>query len=582
MKKTEAGKQQFSAEKLIDAAILLIIVLSFALLIFQFHTSGIKTAGPAVNSFFILQPQSVTEEVIPEYAGIRRSYQFDMSKLPVSSARTRHFFVYLRHTIASVEIDGKTAADTGENRNVFHIGHTPGNYWLSVPIYDIYYEKPFSLTLTPVYHSVQNEQPVFYLIDREPLLNMIVLPKEMPMIAMSFFVITTGFFLMIIAATIGLDPQERERLLYLGAFSTAGGIWKLCGLSAATLVLDYTGQQKFIWNTGVCCYMLMLVFSLRHFAVLRSDDSSLTAKACCLLSAAASILLLVLQALNLAELHETVVWYGIGMAVLHLLALLGHKPNRDEILWLVPAFLSLAIDLGIYLKSGSISTAPVFMLWIILNLFIRGFGFLRMVIRRERELRIKDEELRGAKIQTMISQIRPHFIFNTLASVNMICEENPKRAAEIISDFSQYLQSNFSALATSELIPFSEEMRHVKAYLNVEAALYEDQLSVEYDTVFTAFRLPPLTLQPIVENCIKHGFGRDTSSLHIIIRTRQTGSGAEIQIEDNGPGYDPSPDGAIHVGLVNVKERLNLMCGGTLQLDTGSAGGTLVTIIIPA
>ena len=578
----KAGKKLFLPEKIIDAVILLLIVLSSALLIFQFRTSGIKTAGPAVNSFFILQPQSVTEEVIPEYAGVRRTYRFDISKLPVSNARTRSFFVYLRHTIASIDIEGKTAFDTGEDQNVFHIGHTPGNYWLSIPIYDIYYEKPISLTLTPVYHSVRNEQPVFYLIDREPLLNMIVLPKEMPMIVMSFFVITAGFFLMIIAATIGLDPQDRARLLYLGAFSTTGGIWKLCGLSAATLVLDYTGQQKFIWNTGICCYMLMLVFSLRHFAALRSDNSSRTGKACCLLSASVSILLLLLQAANLAELHETLVWYGIGMAVLHLLAIPGHKPNRDEVLWLVPAFLSLAIDLGIYLKTGSISTAPVFMLWIILNLFFRGFGFLHLVIRRERELRVKDEELRGAKIQTLINQIRPHFIFNTLASVNMICEENPKRAAEIISDFSQYLQSNFSALASSELIPFSEEMKHVKAYLDVEAALYEDQLSVEYDTVFTAFRLPPLTLQPIVENCIKHGFGGTTSSLHIIIRTRQTGTGAEIQIEDNGQGCDPSPDGAIHVGLVNVKERLDLMCGGTLQFDTDSAGGTLVTIFIPA
>ena len=559
MKNMKAGKKRILPKKIIDAVILLLIVLSAALLTIQFYSPGTKTAGPALNSFFILQPQSVTEEVIPEYAGVRRTYRFDISKLPVSNARTRNFFVYLRHTIAAIEIDGKTAFDTGEDQNVFHIGHTPGNYWLSIPIYDLYYDKPIRLTLTPVYHSVQNEQPVFYLIDREPLLNMIVLPKEMPMIAMSFFVITTGIFLMIIAATIGLDPQDRARLLYLGAFSTAGGVWKLCGLSAATLVLDYTGQQKFIWNTGICCYMLMLVFSLRHFAALRSDDSSRTGKACCLFSAAVSILLLILQAANLAELHETLVWYGIGMAVLHLLALLGHKPNRDEILWLVPAFLSLAIDLGIYLKNGSVSTAPVFMLWIIMNLFIRGFGFLRLVIRRERELRVKDAELRGAKIQTLISQIRPHFI----------------------SDFSQYLQSNFSALSTSELIPFSEEMKHVKAYLDVEAALYEDKLSVQYDTAFTAFRLPPLTLQPIVENCIKHGFGGDTLSLHIIIRTRQTGTGAEIQIEDNGQGFDPSPDGATHIGLTNVKERLELMCGGTLRLEPGSAG-TLVTVIIPA
>ena len=174
----KAVKKIFLPEKIIDAVVLLLIVLSFALLIFQFHTSGIKTAGPAVNSFFILQPQSVTEEVIPEYAGVRRTYRFDISKLPVSNARTRNFFVYLRHTIAAIEIDGKTAFDTGEDQNVFHISHTPGNYWLSIPIYDIYYEKPISLTLTPVYHSVRNEQPVFYLIDREPLLNMIVLPKE--------------------------------------------------------------------------------------------------------------------------------------------------------------------------------------------------------------------------------------------------------------------------------------------------------------------------------------------------------------------------------------------------------------------
>ena len=581
MNKTEPVKKQFSSEKIIDIAIFLIFLLSAALLIFQFKSSGLKTAAPAINSYFILQPQSVTEKVIPEYTGIRRTYQFDISKLPVSSARTRSFFVYLRHTIAEVDIDGKTTVDTGEDQDVFHIGHTPGNYWLSIPIHDVYYEKPFSLTLTPVYNSVRNEQPVFYLIDREPLLNMIVLPGEMPLIAMSFFVITTGIFLMIIAVVIGLTPPDREKLLYLGAFSTAGGIWKLCGLSAVMLVLNYTGQQKFIWYTGICGYMLMLVFSLRHLVALRSDERNHIGKVCCLFSAAVSILLLVLQAANLLDLHETLVWYGFGMAVLHLIALLGHKPDRDEILWLVPAFLSLLFDLGIYMKTGAISTAPVFMLWIILNLFVRGFGFLRLVIRRERELRIKDEELRGAKIQTMISQIRPHFIFNTLASVNMICEENPKRAVEIISDFSQYLQSNFSALATSELIPFSEEIKHVKAYLDVEAALYEDQLSVEYDTVFTAFRLPPLTLQPIVENCIKHGFGGDTSSLHIIIRTRQTGNGAEIQIEDNGQGYAPSPDGAIHVGLVNVKERLDLMCGGTLQLVPCSTG-TLVTIFIPA
>ncbi len=124
-------------------------------------------------------------------------------------------------------------------------------------------------------------------------------------------------------------------------------------------------------------------------------------------------------------------------------------------------------------------------------------------------------------------------------------------------------------------------MKHVKAYLDVESALYEEKLTVTYDTAYTAFRLPPLTLQPIVENCIKHGFGENVSSLHIIIRTRRTADGAEIRIEDNGCCYDPSSDGAIHIGLENVKERLNMMCGGTLEL-TPSGSGTLATVFIPA
>ena len=211
MKKTEAGKKLILTEKIIDALILLLILLSAALLAFQFYSPGTKTAGPAVNSFFILQPQSVTEEVIPEYTGVRRTYQFDMSKIPGNKGRGRTFFVYLRHTAAVLKMDGEAIVDTGEDPNVFHIGHTPGNYWLSLPIYASYDEKVIDLTLTPIYNSVRNEQPLFLLIDKDPLLNLMVLPGEMPLIAISLFAITVGIFLMIIAVVIGLDPQDREK-----------------------------------------------------------------------------------------------------------------------------------------------------------------------------------------------------------------------------------------------------------------------------------------------------------------------------------------------------------------------------------
>lgn len=580
MKRQEDHKSRYFPERLIDAVILLSFILALALIAFQYISPGMISLSPAVNPYRILQPQSVTEEVIPEYTGVRRTYQFDMSKIPGNKGRGRTFFVYLRHTAAVLKMDGEAIVDTGEDPNVFHIGHTPGNYWLSLPIYASYDEKVIDLTLTPIYNSVRNEQPLFLLIDKDPLLNLMVLPGEMPLIAISLFAITVGIFLMIIAVVIGLDPQDREKLLFLGAVSAAGGLWKLSGFSAVPLMLDFQGLQKSIWYCGACCYLLMMIFSLRFQVSLRPEGSSRIGKVCCLFSAAAAILILILQTAGILELHEILVWYGLGMASLHLIALAGQKPSRDEVLWLLPTFFSLAVDLLIFVKNGSMTTAPVSLLWIVLNLLVRGFGFLSTVLRRERELRIKDKELRGAKIQTMISQIRPHFIFNTLASVNMLCEEDPRRAAEIISDFSQYLQANFSALSTTDMIPFSEEMKHVKAYLDVESALYEEKLTVTYDTAYAAFRLPPLTLQPIVENCIKHGFGRNVSSLHIIIRTRQTEEGAEIRIEDNGCGYDPSSDGKIHIGLKNVKERLEMMCGGTLEFSP-QGGGTLVTVSVP-
>ena len=94
----------------------------------------------------------------------------------------------------------------------------------------------------------------------------------------------------------------------------------------------------------------------------------------------------------------------------------------------------------------------------------------------------------------MMNQIRPHFIYNTLTSIYVLCRDDPERAALIVQNFTEYLQSNFTALTATELITFSDELRHTKAYVSVESYRYREKLSVDYDIRHTAFRLPPLTL----------------------------------------------------------------------------------------
>jgi sensor histidine kinase YesM len=90
-----------------------------------------------------------------------------------------------------------------------------------------------------------------------------------------------------------------------------------------------------------------------------------------------------------------------------------------------------------------------------------------------------------------------------------------------------------------------------------------------------------LTLQPIVENCVKHGRDPDGAPLHIRIQTRKTNSGSELLVEDNGPGYHPEDDDRPHIALKNIRERLEMMCGGTMTIRFREEGGTEVRITIP-
>jgi signal transduction histidine kinase len=193
----------------------------------------------------------------------------------------------------------------------------------------------------------------------------------------------------------------------------------------------------------------------------------------------------------------------------------------------------------------------------------------------------QQEDLARQRSSIMVLQMRPHFIYNTLLSIYYLCRQDPEKAQQIILDFSSYLRQNFTAIVKEDTIPFSEELEHARAYLAVEQARYEKKLSVRYDTPYTRFRIPPLTLQPVVENAVKHGLDPSLGPLRILIRTRETESGSEITVEDNGPGFSPADDDAPHIALANIRERLELMCGGGLTLRTGEEGGTVVTITVP-
>lgn len=203
---------------------------------------------------------------------------------------------------------------------------------------------------------------------------------------------------------------------------------------------------------------------------------------------------------------------------------------------------------------------------------------------KDKELLKKEIELIESKNAIFLSQIQPHFLYNSLTSIYSLCESDTEKAKLAIVDFSKYLRANLDSLKQKNLIPFEEELNHIKAYLRLEKLRYDDDLNIVYDIKVNNFLLPVLTVQPLVENAINHGICNTKQGGIIQIKTNETEDYFEIKVIDNGAGfnenslYDPKRS---HTGIDNVKSRLKNMCNGTLEIASIFGVGTTAIIRIP-
>jgi sensor histidine kinase YesM len=206
---------------------------------------------------------------------------------------------------------------------------------------------------------------------------------------------------------------------------------------------------------------------------------------------------------------------------------------------------------------------------------------IRIATEQERA----EKELYEAKVQIMVSQIRPHFMYNALTSIAMMCEIDPKTAKEATITFAKYLRCNMDALKQTAPVPFEQELEHLKKYLYIEKLRFDDLLNIEYDIQTTEFEVPLLSIQPIVENAVKHGVGMAEDGGTVKIATRETETAYEIIVSDDGVGFDTSApkkeDGRSHVGMENTKKRLKDLCNADIVIESTVGKGTTVTVTIP-
>ena len=246
----------------------------------------------------------------------------------------------------------------------------------------------------------------------------------------------------------------------------------------------------------------------------------------------------------------------------------------------------LGVGFGIW-KSGRISQyvfAALFAIAIVmvLKLIPSNINAARKAKELEMEKIVLNAELAESRISTMISQIRPHFIYNTLGSIEQLCDLDPKKAGELVHDFAKYLRGNFGELDNPKPILMTQEMDHVHHYVSIENVRFPD-MSFTFDMKSNDFHIPALTIQPIVENAIKHGLMKLKKGGTIHVVSYETEADYCVLVEDDGVGFDTNAevDGRKHLGLRNIRERLKVMVNGTMEIESTVGVGTRVLVKIP-
>lgn len=207
----------------------------------------------------------------------------------------------------------------------------------------------------------------------------------------------------------------------------------------------------------------------------------------------------------------------------------------------------------------------------------------------EIELEETQNKLIDARIRNSYSQMQPHFLYNALASIREIVLDDPEYASDLIYDFTTHLRACIRSMSSDNLVSFTQELENIKAYVNIEKMRFGDKLNIQYDCSVTNFDIVPLSIQPLVENAIRHGvYERGFEGGQVIVRTSSVKNGFLVEVEDNGVGFDYQlimdevrNGKRDSTGLFNSIFRLEKLLRARVTVESQVGVGTKISITIP-
>ncbi len=226
--------------------------------------------------------------------------------------------------------------------------------------------------------------------------------------------------------------------------------------------------------------------------------------------------------------------------------------------------------------SISLNWSVLLLLWSLFYFAYHYFSLSR--VQEIRNLRLVTS-MREIELSNLRNQLNPHFMFNAMNSIRALVDEDPKRAKKAITELSSILRNSLLA-GRKRIITLEEELEVVEAYLDLEMIRYDERLCVhkQIDPAAMKCMIPPMMLQTLVENAVKHGISRLTQGGDLNIMANVVANELHIKIQNAGT-YAPGNGSVTGIGLRNTRKRLNLLFGGAAELKIYNTDEVVVTRI---
>ena len=535
-------------------------------------------------------PYTVTGQVEREDAplGIAVEYELDLSSLDNDTELVFHS----SHSFVEVYIEDELVYSMKTSPEIKTVTTTSG-HWNVVNLHREDAGKKCTVVFMPAYKGFVNQSPEFMLGSIHSAF-ISQFEENLPEIIVTLLVMITGFVFIVFGLMFSTKAKGMLDFISLGAFAFIISLWRLTDLSFISFLFE--NKNIFIYYISLTMLMVSMIPLLEY---VKHRFSERFAKAFNILSGligVTSIIQLLLQIFGVYELREmlTVTHISIIAALLLILIcivieLIKPPKGKRSFNTAVIIIAGIAADLIIFYVRDSSAGLIFTLLSISVFVLTEGFGFIARYVEQQNELAehkitIAQNEARlsQSRFTMSMSQIRSHFVFNILNAISGMCKYDPEKADKTIVHFARFLRSNIDIMQNDELVHFHNALRHLEDYVALEQVRYGDSIEFVTDIQVDDFMLPPLVMQPIVENSIKHGITPKNEGGTVTLRTREDNNNVYIIIEDDGVGYD---SGALisekSVGIQNTVFRLKHMVNGTLKMESIVGIGTKATITIP-